>query len=147
MTKPVKPALSYNEQLDILEKRGCVIHDREECIDVLSRLNYYRLTAYFLPFRNSQGYYKPGVSFERIYRIYEFDRKMRQLIFSAVEEIEVHIRSHIAYHHAHKYGPVGYLDERNFNGKHNGAAYEDHIKSAISNNRNVLFVKHHQAQS
>lgn len=54
MTKPLKPATTFEQQLDLLEDRGLVIADREKAMEVLSRFNYYTLSGYLFSFR------KPG---------------------------------------------------------------------------------------
>ena len=50
MTQLKKPT-TYQEQLDILKSRGIIIDDPNQCIAVLETVNYYRFTAYFLPFK------------------------------------------------------------------------------------------------
>jgi abortive infection bacteriophage resistance protein len=47
----MKPATTYTEQMEILKTRDIVIDDEAFCLDILSQLNYYRLTAYMLPFK------------------------------------------------------------------------------------------------
>lgn len=84
-----------------------------------------------------------GTSFHQVYRIYEFDRKLRAILFSAVEEVEIYLRSRFAYFHAHKYGATGYLDALNFSEKHNHEKFKTNIDREIDSNRQVLFVKHH----
>ena len=110
----LKPPRSYKEQLQILKDRGCIINDESECIAVLESVNYYRLSAYFLPFKNEDNTYKDGLSFDKVYSIYEFDRKLRSILLTALEEIEIFLRSKIAYFHAHKYTPIGYTLSENF---------------------------------
>ena len=105
---------TYQEQIDLLKRRNIVIEDPECCAAALESVNYYRFTAYFLPFKLGDGCYQEGTRFARVYRIYEFDRKLRSLLFAALEEIETYLRAKIAYFHAHKYGAEGYLDASNF---------------------------------
>lgn len=139
----IKPPTTYDEQLSILEHRGIEICDTEQCKQILSSVNYYRLSAYLLPFKIDNNTYAPGISFCRIYRIYEFDRKLRRILFSAIEEIEVFLRAQFSYFHAHHYGATGYLTPSNFDMKHDAAKFQEQINREITNNKNVLFVKHH----
>jgi len=139
----VKPPTTINEQIDILESRGCVIGNREFVYQILNKINYYRLTAYFLPFKKYNDSYIDNLTFEKVYNIYEFDRKVRSVIFPVIEEIEIMVRLKFAYHHAHKYGSLGYSDSSNFNNHHNHIQFENHIKRAVKNNDKQLFVKHH----
>jgi abortive infection bacteriophage resistance protein len=106
----LKPPTTYSWQLEKLRSRGCQISDIPLCEKVLSRINYYRLSAYFLPSQKTNGDYIPGTDFNMVYQIYEFDRKLRNLIFAAIEEVEIYLRSKFAYYHAHKYGAFGYMN-------------------------------------
>jgi abortive infection bacteriophage resistance protein len=139
----LKPPTTYYQQMEKLRSRGCIITNESLCIKVLSQINYYRLTAYFLPFRKSDGNYLPGTDFNNIYQIHEFDRHLRNLLFAAIEEVEIYLKSEFAYYHAHHYGAVGYMDSINYNGKHNHNSFMDKISTEISQNKKVLFVEHH----
>lgn len=139
----IKRPTTYEEQLDLLESRGIIIDNPDYCKTVLENINYYRLMAYFLPFKQDDGTYISGTTFNRVYRIYEFDRKLRRILFSALEEVEISLRAKFAYYHAHKYGPVGYLDASNFSTQHNHQRFSDEIHREICSNRKMLFVKHH----
>lgn len=78
----IKPHLSYEGQIDKLREKERVITDDSFCKNVLVNIGYYRLSAYFLPFKNADGNYMENLSFERVYRVYEFDRKLRNLCFT-----------------------------------------------------------------
>ncbi|WP_241885220.1 Abi family protein, partial [Brachyspira hyodysenteriae] len=75
--------------------------------------------------------------------------KLHTILFNVLEEIEIFIRAKIAYYHAHKYGALGYLDEKNFyntnsNQKHINKKINYHkkfinnFKREIKNNQKVL---------
>ena len=142
----IKRATTYEEQLNILRNRGVVIEDEKKCEAILKNLNYYRLIAYFLPYKQSDDTYKSGTRFLHVYRLYEFDRKLRRILFSALEDVEISLRARFAYYHAHKYGPVGYLDPANFNQYHNHDKFKEQIDREVESNKTVLFVKHHLEQ-
>lgn len=143
MAQEPKKATTYQEQIDILKRHGCVIHDETYCVQKLTQVNYYRLSAYFLPFKQADGRYRDGTSFYTVYRIYEFDRKLRGILLSAVEEVEIFLRARFSYYHAHQYGPTGYLNPENYSPKHNAEKFQDTISREIESNKKVLFVKHH----
>ena len=143
MPLELKKPTTYEEQLAILQKRGCIISDEAFCKQVLASVNYYRLTAYFLPFKRFDGNYIRGTSFYRIYRIYEFDRKLRGILFTAIEEVEIYLRTKFSYFHEHIYGAVGYLDPSNFSEEHDHLKFKGNIDREILSNNKVLFVKHH----
>ena len=72
----VKEFKTWEEQVAKLIEHGCIdIKSDEFAINILQKVNYYRLTAYFLPFRDkgTQKYDSSKVSLEKIYEIYCFD--------------------------------------------------------------------------
>jgi abortive infection bacteriophage resistance protein len=140
---PLKQPTTYNQQIKKLRSRGCQVTDVPFCTKVLSQINYYRLSAYFLPFNKSDGNYLPDTDFNDIYQIYEFDRKLRNLLFAAIEEVEIYLRAQFAYFHSRKYGATGYLDAANYNTRHCHDKFQKLIETEIQNNKKVLFVQHH----
>lgn len=113
----VKKHLTIDEQIELLKTRGCIIEDEELAKNILLDVNYYRLTSYFLSFKESEDKYLEGISFDKVYRNYLFDRKLRNMLSYVIEHIEVAIKTRIAYYHTLKYGPLGYLDSNNYNNK------------------------------
>ncbi len=53
----IKPPTTYKQQIEKLRLRGCIIEDEAHAIDILTKVNYYRLTAYFLPFKKKDNSY------------------------------------------------------------------------------------------
>lgn len=47
----VKEFKSYDEQIDLLSERGMDVGDRDTARTTLQRVNYYRLSGYWYPFR------------------------------------------------------------------------------------------------
>lgn len=145
MPKILKEPKTYEEQVSLIREKGFIINDEERCIKFLHKANYYRLSAYYLPFLDLRsGEYFKGIPFERIQHIYEFDQKLRSLIFGTIEEIEFYLRTQLAYYHAHTYGTVGYLDAKSFNSTHDHVAFMKHIQTCIEENKLSLVVKHHK---
>jgi len=140
----IKAFKTYQEQIDLLRYRGCVVDDESFAIDYLRRKNYYRFSGYLLSFKQTDGRYVYGTSFEKIAAIYDFDQKLRNIIIKALEDVEIHVKSIIAYRHGHSYGPLGYLEIINFNERHDHIRFIDKLNSSIENNKNALFVRHHR---
>ena len=141
----LKQPTTYKQQIEKLREHGCIIPDEAFCKSVLAEIGYYRLSAYFLPYRTANGDYRPGTNFEHVYSIYEFDKKLRRNLFSMLEELEVYLRAQISYFHAHKYGSDGYLNPANFNNRHNNKQFNKRINELLRNNSKATFVKHHMA--
>ncbi|MCL2187521.1 MAG: Abi family protein [Defluviitaleaceae bacterium] len=139
----LKQSASYEQQIAKLLEHGCTISDEAFCEDVLSRVSYYRLSAYFLTFKMKDGRYADGTDFNKVYMLYEFDRKLRRLLFSVLEELEVYIRAQLSYYHTHKYGADGYLNPANFNYHHNHLDFASRLNDLVNSNDKLPFVTHH----
>lgn len=107
-----KPATTYPQQVALLQQRGMVIDNSEAAEFYLQHLNYYRLSAYWLPFEadHTTHYFKSGTHFDAVLDLYVFDRELRLLVLDAIERIEVSVRSQWAYQLAHHHGPHAHLD-------------------------------------
>lgn len=140
----VKPALSVSEQIQRLIERGCIIDDDDNPGDVLSKINYYRFTAYLLPFKNADDTYKSGTTFKNVLQIYEFDQKLRNLISYAIDFIEIEMRTRVAYQHSIKYGPLGYLDANNLRTKTHHTEFIDTVEKYKDREKNNSIIKHHK---
>ncbi len=114
MRKYNKPPLTYQEQIDLLARRGLIIKDRDKAEQFLAAVNYYRFSAYCIPFEESRHKFRPNVYFEQVQKLYEFDRQLRFLIDEALEIIEIAVRSRIAYYLSHQYGAFVHEDASKF---------------------------------
>ncbi len=107
-----KVALSFSDQLALLRERGLEIEDPERALADLARIGYYRLSGYWLPFKQDDE--RLDGSFGSAVALYEFDRQLRLLVLDAIERVEVTLRTQIGYVIGHKSGPFGYEDARLF---------------------------------
>lgn len=107
-----KKALTYSGQVASLQSRGMEVGDPSEAEFYLRHLNYYRLSAYWLPFEDDHAthHFKPGTSFRQVLDLYVFDRELRLLVLDALERLEVSVRTQWAYVLGHRHGPHSHLD-------------------------------------
>lgn len=94
-----KPALSVDEQLSLLKKRGLIVNNYEFAKNLLSNLNYYSLSGYLYVFEkqdNFRTHIFENVRFEEVIRFFNTDVKIRQLILSCVSYVEVYMKNIIA---------------------------------------------------
>ncbi len=138
----IKKPTTFSEQVSILESRNLKVEDRDKAIDILSRINYYRLSAYMLSYKK-QNQFEDDVSIIDIYNIYEFDKRFRNLLMGLLESIEIAFRTQIAYTIAHRYGATGYLDVNNFISESIHTETVSQLLMQI-NRSDEIFIKHHK---
>lgn len=141
-TGRTKPFKSVEEQLDLLISRGLIVTDRENALDVLSRTNYYRFSAYSLSLRKNDRFYK-GTTFDSIYELYRFDDAFRKIILEFSSYVEISFRTYIAYEHGNKYGPLGYMRSENFSHPYYFSQFLYKLSNEIARSDDV-FVDHHK---
>lgn len=140
----VKPYLPIEDQLQLLKSRGLCIDDEDEAIDTLHQLNYYRLSGYMLTLKKGDRFYK-DVHFSDIMQIYHFDKELKGAMLFWLEDIEVALRTHIAYILG-KRGSTSYLNVSNFASDAHHSDFLKELKSALSDNKNEAFIKHHNTK-
>ena len=116
--KYTKQHLSLEQQADLLLSRG-MRADRQELMECLSNVGYYRLSAYWHPYRARkngiiQDEFIPGTSLEQVWLHYRFDRNLRLCLLDAIERIEIALRSRLAYHHTENHSPFDYACAKYF---------------------------------
>jgi abortive infection bacteriophage resistance protein len=111
--KFTKPPLTYEQQADLLLARGLVA-DKAELIQRLTSVSYYRLCAYWYPFKRPDNSFEPGTTFESVWRRYTFDRQLRLIVMDAIERVEITLRTGLAYELTHQFGPFAQLDAAAF---------------------------------
>jgi len=146
-----KPFLSIDGQLKLLQSRGLSINkdEYEKAKAFFLSNNYYRISGYSLTLRKNDVFNKDA-SFDTLIQIYEADRRMRHIMLSIIEVVEVKIKSLVAYYYTEKYGPLGYLNINTFNCSDSikNKMYTDITTKANSQKTSItefeLFLKHHR---
>ena len=95
-----KQPLTLDQQVRKLKERGLLFDDESGAKAYLFNISYYRLRAYTYPFQdNSEGsdhcFLRSNLLFKDFIDLYCFDRRLRSLIFNAIEKIEVAVRTKI----------------------------------------------------
>ncbi|PWC26738.1 Abi family protein [Teichococcus aestuarii] len=110
MSQYRKPYLPVPDQLVLLQSRGMTVSQPGTAEDCLKRVGYYRLSAYWYPFRRSivsplsggqlqtvvHDDFMPGTQFSTVFELYVFDKKLRLLMLDALERVEIALRTDVA---------------------------------------------------
>ena len=109
---------NIDEQIGILESKGLKIPEKEFAKIVLLKENYFFLSGYRHIFmkQNKDSKFITGTTFNELYTMFLFDRKIRNIFFKNILVIENNIKSLISYQLSKKYGfkERDYLNPDNF---------------------------------
>ena len=85
---------TIQEQLTRLKEKGMEFNDEQIAISYLARISYFRLKYYWVDMLDiNTRHFVNGTSFNTIIDRYEFDKKLRNILFGAIEILEVGLRT------------------------------------------------------
>lgn len=105
-----KQPLTIQEQIEKLRNRGLNFSDEQLAKEYLANISYYRLRAYTYPFQNNRTleadhrFLSNDYNFSDFIDLYCFDRRLRSVVFNAIEKIEVAVRTRIVQTYSEVYG-------------------------------------------
>ena len=109
-----KEFLTYQQQIEKLQRSGLEVADIDACERVLREIGYFPVVnGYQSFFRDpSTRVYRAGTAFGDIVALYRFDAQVRGITLSALLSVETKLRSALAYEFckAHGHEQERYLD-------------------------------------
>lgn len=144
--KYTKLPITIHEQIAKLKSRGLLFENEEKAAHYLSNISYYRLRAYTFPFQDNEKSNQPfnkNISFEEILQLYVFDRKLRLLLYNAIEKIEIALRTQIIYQYAIVHGAFWHLNADLYK---DSGFFKSQIASLVKevSRSNETFIKHYK---
>ena len=109
-----KAPFTCEQHLALLQYRGLTIDNIEEAIRFLQQVNYYRFTAYCVPFQKPHDVFLPGNTFDSVVGLYRLDEELRNAVFAVLTPIEIFIKTKIAYELSHRAGAFAHYDDSLF---------------------------------
>ena len=115
-----KKYLTIDEQICLLKDKKLLFKSEKEAKKALQEIGYYKLiNAYRTPFiekNNGKNEFIDNVHFEDLYNLYDFDRKLRTIVFEATTSIEICFKSYLSIVISKNYGinDSNYMKEENF---------------------------------
>ena len=102
-----KQAITIVQQIDQLKTRGLTIPNETLATAYLSNISYYRLGEYWYVMQSDKEnhVFKPNSKFTDVVALYNFDAKLRILLFEVIEKIEISLRTKLIYHLSHEIDP------------------------------------------
>ena len=145
--KYTKPPVPITEQVAKLKSRGLLFRDEAYGRAMLSRISFYRLRAYTYPFQDNTDPAHPfnvAIDFETIIKLYKFDRKLRLLIFGALEKIEIALRTQIIYQYSLQHGSHWHIEQNLYFDKSRAISQLSKLQKEV-NRSDETFIKHYKA--
>ncbi len=125
----MKEYKSNEELVNYLSSKGVIISNKKDALEKIERYTYYSIVnTYKNIFKDKNGDYINNVSFDDIYAIFEFDKKLKSIVLKYCLEIETVIKSIMANQISKIYGIKDYLNISNWDNKINVEIRENLLK-------------------
>ena len=142
----MKDFKTINEQIDILKNRGLIFNDENKAKQLLFSNNYYNvINGYkdlFIATETKDNFIS-GTTFEEIYYLYDFDKKIKDIFLEYILKVENNLRSYIAYYFSMHHGNDNYLKLDSFETLNNiSNVLPETKKNKIRNIQNLIGTIH-----
>ena len=143
-----KQPISVDSQIAQLKERGLIVENEEAAAKVLSIVSYFRFANYLRPFEADKPnhIFKRGKSFNDAVRLYYFDKELRNIVFSAIQTVEIALRTSVIQNFSMKHGPFWFMDASLFK---NALIHDDciaNIRAELSRTKED-FIREHFANT
>lgn len=107
-----KQPLSITGQIQLLKDRGLQFDDETFAAKFLSEVSYFRFVQYLRPMEADKilHVFKPNSRFEDALNLYNFDAQLRTLMFEAIQELEIALRTKVNHEFSMQHGAFWFYD-------------------------------------
>lgn len=131
------------EHCSILLERGLLIKDQVRAIKYLKNVGYFRLTGYMFHLQSKDGnhIFRKGTTFEDIITLYQFDKKLRSIIYEYLERIEICLRAKLTDKYSLQYGFFWYTNFTQFEDRDIFNKINEEIQESFNNPKEPFLKK------
>ena len=139
-----KQPIDYPQQIQLLKKRGLIIKDENQALEQLRIISYFRLANYLCPMEQDKENYifKPHSTFENALTLYYFDKELRALMFTAIQSIEIALRTKIIHYVSMRYGAFWFTDIQLCSNQQMFAENLNHIQQELKRSKEDFILEH-----
>jgi abortive infection bacteriophage resistance protein len=139
-----KQPTDITTQLALLKQRGLIVDDEEKALRQLASISYFRLASYWKTFEIDEKthQFSNGARLEEIISLYTFDKELRSIIFTAIQDIEVALRTRIIHFFSLPHGAFWFMDASKFNNHNIYQVCIDSIQVELGRSKEEFLQEH-----
>ena len=139
-----KQPTDITTQLAMLKHRGLIVSDEDMAIKQLASISYFRLASYWKLYETDTVTHQfiNGTRLEDVVSLYNFDKELRTIIFTAIQDIEVALRTRIIHFFSLEHGAFWFMDATKFNNLSIFNACLENIQNELSRSREEFLQEH-----
>lgn len=128
----------------MLKQRGIIVNDEDLALRQLASISYFRLASYWKTFETDEStrHFSTGTRLEEVISLYTFDRELRSIIFTAIQDIEVALRTRIIHFFSLPHGAFWFMDASKFNNHNIFQTCLDNIQTELGRSKEEFLQEH-----
>ena len=144
MATYVKQPISIADQIALLKSRGLLFNDEHAASEYLKIISYFRLANYWKPMESDKvnHIFKLNSKFENVVTLYDFDKELRSLIFSAIQSIEIALRTKVIQIVSSHYGAFWFAEKSLFSNTAIFSKCIANIKDELKRSKEDFLIEH-----
>lgn len=118
--------------------------DEDMAIKQLASISYFRLASYWKLYETDTATHQfiNGTRLKDVVSLYNFDKELRTIIFTAIQDIEVALRTRIIHFFSLEHGAFWFMDATKFNNLSIFNACLENIQNELSRSREEFLQEH-----
>lgn len=139
-----KQPTDITTQLSMLKQRGLIVSDNDLALKQLASISYFRLASYWKRFEidTNTHQFANGTRLEDIISLYNFDKELRTIVFTAIQDIEVALRTRIIHFFSLRHGAFWFMDSAKFNNQTIFQTCLTNIQAELNRSREEFLQEH-----
>lgn len=139
-----KQPIDIPAQLTLLKQRGMIVNDEDVALKHLESISYFRLASYWKAYEIDETTHQlvPDTQFEDVISLYKFDKELRSIIFTAIQDIEVALRTRIIHYFSLAHGAFWFMDADKFNNRSIFQTCIDNIQAELGRSKEEFLQEH-----
>lgn len=134
--------IGFQEQLATLKGYGLQVRDEERALEMLQSISYFRLICYLKCYEEGEHLYREGTLFEDGLMLYAFDNELKTIIFKAIQNVEIALRTRMAHYISMEQGAFWFMQEECFGNKANFYDNLERLKHELQRSHEDFIVEH-----
>lgn len=128
-------AIDFSRQLETLKNQGLIVRDDADALRYLRSVSYFRFACYLKYFEVSPKELASDTRLDSVLLLYSFDNELKQLIYSAIQDIEIAIRTRVIHYVSLEQGTHWFMNTSVFDDAEMFSANLGKLQSELSRSR------------
>lgn len=138
----INKPIELEEQLTTLQKYGLGVKSKSFALKTLQSISYFRIACYLKYYEVTEHQYKKGTDFADGVCLYEFDNELKGILFKAIQDVEIALRTRMVHYISMEQGPFWFMTESSFTDSEKFKGNLDKLRTELKRSKEDFISEH-----